>query len=112
MSAVASKRVAVLAYQFGDGFSNILVPTQAVIVGALAMAAIAPDSVSYINAHGTATPKNDPVETLAIKTLFGKKAYGIPVSSTMTKAPAPISGGMICPPDEATASTAPASARG
>ena len=35
-----SRQVAVLAYQFGDGFSNILVPTQAVIVGALAMAAI------------------------------------------------------------------------
>jgi uncharacterized ion transporter superfamily protein YfcC len=32
--------VAVLAFQFGDGFSNILVPTQAVIVGALAMAGI------------------------------------------------------------------------
>ena len=29
-----------MAYQFGDGFSNILVPTQAVIVGALAMAGI------------------------------------------------------------------------
>ena len=35
-----NRQVAVLAYQFGDGFSNILVPTQAVIVGALAMAAI------------------------------------------------------------------------
>ena len=35
-----SRQVAVLAFQFGDGFSNILVPSQAVIVGALAMAAI------------------------------------------------------------------------
>ena len=35
-----SRQVAVLAFQFGDGFSNILVPTQAVIVGALAMAGI------------------------------------------------------------------------
>ncbi len=35
-----NRQVAVLAFQFGDGFSNILVPTQAVIVGALAMAAI------------------------------------------------------------------------
>jgi len=49
---------------------------------ALDMAAISPASISYINAHGTATPKNDPVETLAIKTLFGRKAYEIPVSST------------------------------
>ena len=35
-----NRQVAVLAYQFGDGFSNILVPTQAVIVGALAIAGI------------------------------------------------------------------------
>ncbi len=35
-----SRQVAVLAFQFGDGFSNILVPTQFVIVGALAMAGI------------------------------------------------------------------------
>ncbi len=35
-----SRQVAVLAFQFGDGFSNILVPTQAVLVGALAMAGI------------------------------------------------------------------------
>ncbi len=34
------RQVAVLAYQFGDGFSNMLVPTQAVIVGALAIAGI------------------------------------------------------------------------
>ncbi len=38
--AGVSRQVAVLAFQFGDGFSNILVPTQAVLVGALAMAAI------------------------------------------------------------------------
>ena len=35
-----SRQVAVLAFQFGDGFSNILVPTQAVLVGVLAMAGI------------------------------------------------------------------------
>ena len=35
-----SRQVAVLAFQFGDGFSNILFPTQFVIVGALAMAGI------------------------------------------------------------------------
>ncbi|MFC1662237.1 YfcC family protein [Gemmatimonadota bacterium] len=35
-----SRQVAVLAYQFGDGFTNILVPTNAVLVGILAMAAV------------------------------------------------------------------------
>jgi len=35
-----SRQVAVLAYQFGDGFTNILVPTNAVLVGILAMASI------------------------------------------------------------------------
>jgi uncharacterized ion transporter superfamily protein YfcC len=35
-----SRQVAVLAYQFGDGFTNILVPTNAVLVGILAMAGV------------------------------------------------------------------------
>jgi uncharacterized ion transporter superfamily protein YfcC len=35
-----SRQVAVLAYQFGDGFTNVLVPTNAVLIGILAMAAI------------------------------------------------------------------------
>ncbi len=40
------------------------------------------DEVDYINAHGTSTPTNDRIETLAIKTLFGEQAYKTPVSST------------------------------
>ncbi|MBU3206149.1 beta-ketoacyl-ACP synthase II [Clostridium algidicarnis] len=40
------------------------------------------DKVSYINAHGTSTPYNDKFETVAIKWVFGEKAYEIPVSST------------------------------
>lgn len=41
-----------------------------------------PDEVDYINAHGTSTPLNDKVETLAIKNAFGKHAYELNVSST------------------------------
>ncbi|MCP2519860.1 beta-ketoacyl-ACP synthase II [Candidatus Aminicenantes bacterium AC-335-A11] len=45
-------------------------------------AGISEKEVNYINAHGTSTPLNDKVETLAIKKLFGEHAYKIPVSST------------------------------
>ncbi len=43
---------------------------------------LSPEHVSYINAHGTSTPVNDPNETAAIKTVLGKHAYKITVSST------------------------------
>jgi 3-oxoacyl-[acyl-carrier-protein] synthase II len=45
-------------------------------------AGITIDEVDYINAHGTSTPPNDRSETAAIKTLFGERAYEVPVSST------------------------------
>ena len=43
---------------------------------------IGPEQVDYINAHGTSTPYNDRLETLAIKKVFGDHAYKVPVSST------------------------------
>ena len=38
--------------------------------------------VGYVNAHGTGTPMNDRVETLALKQIFGKHAYRLAISST------------------------------
>ena len=49
---------------------------------ALRSARIAPEEVSYINAHGTSTPLNDKLETEAVKSLFGGHARKLAVSST------------------------------
>ncbi|MCL2547608.1 MAG: beta-ketoacyl-ACP synthase II [Symbiobacteriaceae bacterium] len=49
---------------------------------ALADAAIKPEDIAYINAHGTSTQLNDKVETAAIKRSFGAHAYRVGVSST------------------------------
>jgi 3-oxoacyl-(acyl-carrier-protein) synthase len=52
------------------------------MTAALNTAGLNPEDVDYINAHGTSTPVNDPIETNAIKTVFGDGAYRTPVSST------------------------------
>ena len=48
----------------------------------LKRAGIAPEAVNYINAHGTSTPYNDKLETLAIKKTFGAHAGSLAISST------------------------------
>jgi 3-oxoacyl-(acyl-carrier-protein) synthase len=49
---------------------------------ALARAGLEPDDVDYLNAHGTSTPLNDKIETVAIKRAFGDYAYSLPISSS------------------------------
>jgi 3-oxoacyl-[acyl-carrier-protein] synthase II len=52
------------------------------MIRALKDADLAPDGVSWLNAHGTGTPYNDKTETAAIKLAFGDAAYRVPISST------------------------------
>lgn len=49
---------------------------------AIADAGLEPKHIQYINAHATATPIGDPAEVVAIKSVFGSRAYEIPVNAT------------------------------
>ena len=49
---------------------------------ALADAGLAPGDIDYVNAHGTSTPLNDPMETKAVKAVFGEHARKLKMSST------------------------------
>ena len=49
---------------------------------ALKDAGINPEQIGYINAHGTSTPMNDKVETMAVKSAFGDSASKLMMSST------------------------------
>lgn len=73
-------------YGSGNDSSHITQPSpegQArAIRAALDCAGLQPEDIGYINAHGTATPLNDPAESAAIKLAFGEHASHIPVSST------------------------------
>ena len=55
------------------------------MLAALAEAGAEPSDVDYINAHGTSTPFNDRIETVAIKEALGPEAKRIPVSSTKSQ---------------------------
>jgi 3-oxoacyl-[acyl-carrier-protein] synthase II len=52
------------------------------MLAALSDAGVRPEDVDYVNAHGTSTPLNDAIETVAIKAALGETAYQIPISST------------------------------
>ncbi len=69
------------AYHFAAPDPSAIGATR-VIKRALQNAGVSIDQVDYINAHGTSTPLNDAGETLAIKNVFGDRAYKIPISST------------------------------
>jgi len=62
----------------GDGATRAM-------AGALRDAGLPPETVGYINAHGTSTPYNDRTETLAVKRVFGEHAYRLAVSSTKSQ---------------------------
>ena len=53
-----------------------------VIATAHAVAGFDPDTISYVETHGTGTPANDPTETRAIRKVFGEHAGSLAVSST------------------------------
>ncbi|MCH9023581.1 MAG: beta-ketoacyl-[acyl-carrier-protein] synthase family protein, partial [Planctomycetes bacterium] len=62
--------------QHDEGRGGIAAVRQALEDGQIAI-----DEIDYISAHGTGTQENDSIETHVIKTVFGERAYKIPVSS-------------------------------
>jgi 3-oxoacyl-[acyl-carrier-protein] synthase II len=48
----------------------------------LALGAVAPGDVGYVNAHGSSTPLNDPTESSSVRQVFGEHVRRLPVSGT------------------------------
>jgi len=63
---------------------------------AMEQASLTPEDVDYIAAHGTSTPKNDPIETAAIKRVFGTRAKSLMVSSNKGQIGHTISAAGVC----------------
>jgi nodulation protein E len=87
----AQRRGATILAEFaGAGMSadaaDIVFPSEIgaarAIQRALDDGALGADEIGYINAHGTATPANDPTETKAIRRVFGAHADALAMSST------------------------------
>ena len=69
------------AYHFAAPDPQAIGATR-VMQDAMRNAGVTVEDIDYINAHGTSTPLNDAGETLAVKNVFGERAYQIPISST------------------------------
>lgn len=84
----ASIHAELVGYGMSADASHITAPSETgdgaarAMQAALASAACDPSKVNYVNAHGTSTPHNDKLETLAIKRVFGDHAHQMAVSST------------------------------
>jgi 3-oxoacyl-[acyl-carrier-protein] synthase II len=78
----------IIGYSTTSGAYHMVIPdptgddASRVMKSAIKDANINPEDIDYINAHGTSTQVNDRIETQAIKTVFGKHAYRILISST------------------------------
>jgi 3-oxoacyl-[acyl-carrier-protein] synthase II len=78
----------ILGYSLTNDAYHMSAPHPSGVEAARAMAMVlkdaglGPEDIEYINAHGSSTPMNDKIETMAIKQVFGELAGRIPVSGT------------------------------
>lgn len=78
----------IIGYACNSGAYHMAIPDPSAMdvsramVGVLKDAAIKPEEIDYINAHGTSTALNDKTETKAIKEVFAHHAFRVPISST------------------------------